>query len=335
MEIPKFFKTKSNIKLVVGALIAATTVSTFVPSLDADKTTFHSSEFEQSISRDITLEEMKNLIYSSTRLTDEEKAFLYNEDFFADILPYINQSERMKFIYRSKFDDLDIKNINSIMFNTLTPYQGFYLWNPSHNLYVHEYDGVDNGKDHTLSHEFLHSTQDTNTYAFFMEPVAEMMSSEYYGGEIDCYKSTIKSLKVLMEIIGTEPIKQYVFTGDFSMIEERVKPNLSEEEYSEFLDCVSQELVGSRNSERNSRLMKIYQSLYLNIYGEPMRNNEVISLVLSDSDKLVRPYFNDRLGNSYCLLVSKAGGTNDGPGYHYLEPISEKEELFKSEYTLN
>jgi len=330
-----FFKTKKNIKLTIGALVIANVVSTFVPPVGAHEPAFHPFESEQSMSSDITLAEMRNMIYSSEKLTDEEKAFLYNEALFTDILPYINQSEKMKFIYRSKFDSFDIKNINPIMFKTFLPYQGWYPGNPSHNLYVRNYNDLDEKTGDTLSHEYVHATQDVDGYPFFIEPTAEMISSEYFGGEIDAYGATIKSLKVLMEIIGTEPIKQYVFTGDFSLIEERVKPNLSEEEYSEFINCISMELLSSKTSERNKRLLKIYQSLYLNIYGSPMRNDDVINHILSDDETLVRPYFNERLGDSYYITVSKNSKGSTGNEYCYLDPISSREDIFTNAYRLN
>jgi hypothetical protein len=234
----------------------------------------------------------------------------------------------MKFIYRSKFDNLDIKNIGPIMHYVL-PYQGWYAGNPSSNLYVKDYEVLDDSTKDALSHEYIHATQNLSSLPFFYESAAELASYEYFGGEIDAYRPTIKALKVLMEIIGAEPIKQYVFTGDFSMIENRVKPYLTEDEYNEFMDCISQEL-GPGSSERNARLMNIYQSLYSNIYGTPMKSDQVINHILSDDESLNRPYFNERLGDSYYI----SGGKVDQK-YHYLEPISEKENIFTMEHQLS
>ena len=319
-----FLKNKRNLRLIIGTLCAANAIATFTPSLGAREAVYHSYEIEQAMTSDITLEEIKNMIYSSPRLTDEEKAALYNEALFEDILPYINQSEQMKFIYRSKFDELDIKNLGPLMFKILGA-NGWYAGNPSSNLYVRNYDINDPAAYDTLSHEYMHATQDISGYPFFYEPAAEIAASEYYGGEIDAYRPTVKALKVLMEIIGSEPIKQYVYTGDFSMIEERVRPNLTDEEYAEFMDCISQEL-GPKSASRNERLMVIYQSLYLNIYGTPMKGDQVINRILSDDSNLNRSYFNERLENYYI------SGGKTGIEYHYLDSISEKENMFTIEH---
>ncbi len=339
LDVFKKLKTKRNLKLIIGALVAANTVATFVPvtntfGLDPANEGFN---IEAPLSTDITLEEMRNMIYSSTKLTEEEKAYLYNEDMFTDILPYINQSERMKFIYRSKFDDLDIKN--SQILTRLLRARGLYMGNPSHDLLVQGYNSLGNETDDTVSHEYMHATQDMDIYSFFFEPTAEMLSCEYYGAEADRYLAEAKLVKVLMEIIGAEPIKQYIYTGDFSMIEERVKPNLDEEEYAEFLECVSDDILSSnhRNLTRH-RLESILQTLYFNIYGQQMKDDEIISRILDGDETLVRPYFNERLGDSYYLVnnkKSKATDGSDGVEYHYLAPISSKEERFTQNYQLN
>ena len=325
-----FLKNKHRLRLIIGALCAANAIATFVPSVGAHEPVSHSYDIDQFVSNDITLEEMKSMIYSSNRLTDEEKEFFYNEDLFTDILPYINESEWMKVVYRAKFDNLDVKNIGSLMYH-FVPYQGWYPGESSSSLFVKNYDISDDGVKDTLAHEYMHATQNLSSYPFFYEPAAELSAYEYYGGEIDSYKSTMKYLKVLMEIIGAEPIKQYVYTGDFSLIEERVKSNLSEDEYALFIECISEDLLGSRASERNEKLMTIYQSLYLNIYGTPMKNDQIISRILSDDENLTRSYFNERLENYYVTSSKKVEG---GYEYHYLDPISEKENVFTAEHQL-
>ena len=324
--VTNFFKNKHNLRLVIGALCAANAIATFVPSLGAHEPVYHPYDIEHAMTSDITLDEIKNMIYSSDKLTEEEKALLYNEALFEDILPYVNQSEQMKFMYRAKFDNLDVKNIGSIMYNII-PYEGWYPGAPSSNLYVKNYDINDEKSVDTLSHEYMHATQDLNCYPFFYEAAAEMYAHEYFGGEAASYRPTIKMLEVLMEIIGSEPIKQYIYTGDFSMIEERVKPNLSDDEYATFMECISEEL-GPHSAERNEKLIRVYQSLYFNIYGTYMRNDQIISHILSNDATLNRAYFNDRL-ESYYISNGKAGSE-----YHYLEPISERENMFTVEHQL-
>ncbi len=330
MEIPKFFKTKRNIKLVIGALVAANTIATFIPVPSARETSQSFYSFDEIVTADITLEEMKNMIYSSTKLTEEEKEFLYNEALFEDVLPYINQSERMKKLYRLKFDNLDVKSYGDFI-KKMYHASGLYFSNSSSNLYVAYYEGIGIDEDDTLAHEYMHATQDVDAYSFFIEPAAEIAAHEYYGAPIEDYKEEVKLLKLLMETIGSEPIKQYVYTGDFSLIEERVRPNLSDEEYAEFLECIK-ESVHIDNKLRNHRLNAILRSLYLNIYGEPMSHDEIIGEIKSGNRSLHRYYFNNR--NEEYYMEGEVVYSDDSfwptivPIRHDIESIELRESMF-------
>ena len=326
-----FFKTKKSIKLVIGTLVAANAISAFTPTIGAQEQSQSFYELGQVFSDDITLEEMRNMIYSSSRLTDEEKAFLYNEDLFMDVLPYINQSETMKRLYRAKFDNLDIKDYGSII-KAMTKTNGFYWSNLSPNLYVAYYDGIGNPEDATVAHEYMHATQQIDTYLFFIEPAAEIAAHEYYGAPIDSYKEEVKYLEMLMEIIGSEPIKQYMYTGDFSMIEERIRPNLDEEDYAEFMGYVTS-YNRHHSALRNVNLDRIYQTLYYNIYGVSMRKDGILMAIKNDNRTINRYYFNDRLTDEYYILGEYVADGNTiwptiVPVRHDIEPIATREAIF-------
>nr|MBP3258756.1 hypothetical protein [Bacilli bacterium] len=347
--ISNFFKKKRNLKLAIGALVMANVISANVPSfLGGHAEPLNSIEFETPSTSDITLEEMKNLIYSSDKLTEEEKAFIYNEDLFTDILPYINQSEYMKFTYRSKFSHMDIVNYNNFIANIINADGLYHTWTPS-NLYVNNYSGLasEDPTASTAAHEEVHALQympvvieeETDKYySFFTEPTAEMIAHEYWGAPIKEYKEEIRLIRILMEIIGAEPIKQYIFTGDFSMIEERVRHNLDEEEYAEFLECVKEDVSGNNNL-RNARLLDIYQSLYKNIYGQNMREDEVITVIKDNNNSLQRYYFNSRLGDEHFILgeyvTDENGKITIVPIRHDIEPIASRENMFMHTNKIN
>lgn len=335
-----FFKKKRNLKLVIGALAVANVIGTSAPSfLGVHAESTDSVGYETPATSDLTLEEIRNLIYSSDKLTDEEKAFIYNEDMFTDILPYVNQSEWMKLTYRSKFSHMDIVGYNNIIAGILKADGVYHEMTPS-NLYVSNYNGIasDDSVAATVAHEEAHALQYINdafsqeSDSFFLEPTAEMIAHEYYGSPIENYKDEVKLIRILMEIIGAEPIKQYIFTGDFSMIEERVKPNLDEEEYAEFLECIHEDVSGN-NALRNMRLMHIFNSLYQNIYEQNMREDEVISAIENDNKSLQRYYFNNRLGDEYFILGEyvtdeETGKTTIVPVRHDIESIETRENMF-------
>ncbi len=341
-----FFKKKRNLKLVIGALAVANVIGTSAPSfLGVHAESTDSVGYETPATSDLTLEEIRNLIYSSDKLTEEEKAFIYNEDMFADILPYVNQSEWMKLTYRSKFSHMDIIGYNNIIANILKSDGIYHNMTPS-NLYVSNYSGLAD-KDPmaaTLAHEEVHALQriqDTfsqESDSFFLEPTAEMIAHEYWGAPIKEYKEEIRLIRILMEIIGAEPIKQYIFTGDFRMIEERVRPNLDEEEYAEFLECIKEDVSG-QNNLRNRRMIGIYRTLYENIYGQSMLKDEVITAIKDDNNSLQRYYFNSRLGDEYFILgeyvTDENGRTTIVPIRHDIEPIASRENMFMHTNKIN
>ena len=340
-----FFKKKLNLKLAIGALVMANIISANVPTLlGGHAESSNSIEFETPMTSDITVEEMRDLIYSSPNLTDEEKAFLYNEDLFTDILPYVNQSEWMKLTYRSKFSNMDVVSYNHLIGNMMNADGLYYPMTPG-NLYIENYSGIEGESESagTLAHEEVHAMQYigdilTGEDSFFLEPTAEMMAHEYYGAPIENYTDEIRMIRVLMEIIGTEPIKQYIFTGDFSMIEERVKPYLDKEDYDEFIECIHEDVHGNNNL-RNARLMRIFKTLYKNIYGSRMTDDEVLMLLEDDNKSLERSYFNERNQESYYVssvhfAMGEDGWPNIEKEYTYLPSVFEKEDIFKNEHQL-
>ena len=99
-----------------------------------------------------------------------------------------------------------------------------------------------------------------------------------------------------MEIIGTNPIMIYNFTGDFSLIEDRVKPFLTEEEYNEFLDDLTFDYDDdSLNYPKYESLDRLLSKLYTAIYGSNIEDNKVIDLIDNGDRTLNRYYFNSKL----------------------------------------
>ena len=276
---------------------------------------------------DIMLSDLSNNIYNSNRLNDTEKEYLYNRALLVDVLPYINQSNYMKRCYNVRFKNIDIKSYSSdsVLYGD---WDGFYNVVTPSTLHVADYEDPYESSS-TVGHEFIHMLQNPNIYSFFSEASAEIMSFEYYDNPVTAYTDEVKLLRVLMEIIGSEPIKQYVFAGDFSLIESRVKPYLTDEEYQEFIRCISLSTEDPNNvNDRNVSLRKIYKTLYEKIYESNIEDDNIIHMIEANKPSLYRYYFNGRKESYYgiyyiednVLMVDNV----------YLPSIAKREELFKS-----
>lgn len=259
---------------------------------------------------DISINDIENKIGASS-LTEEEKKFIYNEDFLLDILPLKNESNYLKYICNKSFNNLNIKSYgpeDDKYEGTL----GYYNYNDLGTIHLRDYEELTYAQKDTYSHEFIHMCQvcQSSGYNLIREACAEIISEEYYNSPANSYSRQVKLVKKMMEIIGSEPIWIYNFTGDFSSIEERVKPYLEEEEYEEFIKDLTFETDGkgaNTNKIKFASLDKLLNKLYYNIYNIDISEDKIINMIDDDDDTLVRYYFNPRLinqENSYYLDYS-------------------------------
>ena len=245
-----------------------------------------------------SINDIRDMIFTSTNLTDKEKEYLYNEDFLNDVLPYINNSGYLKYQYLTKFNNISI-NTYGVDDNLYDSSSGYYNSENPNVLMIKNYSDISPTNKDTIAHEFVHLCQECYGYNVITEACAELISYEYYNNsKISCYFEQVKNVKILMEIIGTEPIWNYNFTGDFSQIEEKVKPYLSEKQYTEFLNCLSFDTKNiDENKVKFKKLEELLGILYQNINNQDIQNDLIINLIKNDNHSLVRYYFNKRLIN--------------------------------------
>ena len=340
MSSRKILVTRLKLALATGLFVGNLYVYdqqinnvTVIPANDCK----YNVDIDDITNRDITVDDVRYKIYSSPNLSLEEKDYLFNEDYFTDILPYINSNPEFKLEFMERITDLDIRSINDPLVSELvdelntneTITTGLYNSKVFKNIiFVDDYDDI---KHSTVAHEFVHLCQVDNKYCLFTETTANMYASEYYNQFIpdsNAYVDETLFVKILYETIGTEAVKQYVFGGDFSLMSERLKSNLSDVEYQQFIYW-SQYSLSLYNEKRDDELLKILDSLHTNIYGESFANDEVIEWVIYDfinnSFYLQRPYFNQRLAGSYVIRY-----TDDGTEYKIEYPsIDEREKIFE------
>ena len=288
-----------RIKNTIIALACAGLLSLGNTGCDVSKMTYA----ETAIVEDYTNEDIYRYIYASSRLTDDEKLLLYNANFFNDVLSVVNKSLFLKQRYQIYLDNIGISN-NYDWDSISEKIKGRYDRNISPNtLFVKNYTGLTKENSGTVIHEFVHSLQCSNSYNLITEASAEIAKNEYYGLPIETYFDQIKILKILMEIIGPEVIWEYNFTGDFSKIENIIRPCLTDSEYNEFLDGLTFDTTDDvANRSKTESMFRLLEKIYHQIYGNNMEDNKIISLIRSGEKSLVTYYFNksyNRLRGSY------------------------------------
>ncbi len=242
---------------------------------------------------DYTVDDLINKIMNDEELYDEDKFYLANRDFFADILPYVNQSNFVKYLYGYKFNNIVIDTFDDN--NTRTG--GYYRSSEPNKINIGNSNLTHNYFD-VLAHEFIHLCQGRCFYNLISEASAEIISHEYFDdAKENSYIKEVYLLKKMMEIIGPEPILKYVFANDFSDISNAIKPYLSSSEYKTFLDDLKRKNDDNFShmnevDNKNKSLDSLLDTVYLRKYGESVDNDPVISYLKNDT--LVRYYFNQR-----------------------------------------
>ena len=251
---------------------------------------------EQVVSGDITYDDIKNLIYSSSNLNQEEKDYINNEDLLRDVIDTINNYNITKYDLLRSFKDLDIRTYN----DGLKEVDGYYIPNTPNIIFIKNYDGLTSETRDIVAHEQIHLLQyHYLDYSLLKEATAEIISNEYNkNSNINAYSDQIYLTKKLMEIIGPDPVWYYVFTGDFTSVEKEVKPYLNDKEYSTFLYCLKYDYYNSQdNKEKIEKLNTLLDTIYKNKYNANIRSDQIIPLLNDKSTNLKRYYFNKRYIN--------------------------------------
>jgi hypothetical protein len=246
-------------------------------------------------SKDLTVDDLVRKIKQSERLDTEDQVYLSNRDFLEDILVYANQYNYTKYEYNFKFHNIGVKT-----FKRKNGTRGFYLaLGDPNSLYISDDSLTDDKYNDILSHEYVHLCQTGLRYNLLTESTAEILSNEYFEGtKMLSYPKEVYLVKKLMEIIGPEPIMHYIIGGNFTYIEEAVRPYVSNDEYYQFIQCLIRRSEGDlfyneeREKEKRDTLDNLLTKIYERKFNRSIDDDPVMPL-LSDPN-LVRYYFNHR-----------------------------------------
>ena len=310
-------KKRNTLKLVILGIVYTLTLvaASLIVSNNIDNYNIRAVTYQDAPIADFETTDLYHSINTSTYLTEEEKAFLYNEDFLSDVVDTINYDNNLKRNIGIYFNNIKIESFSDDT-EDIEKLFGYYDTEYPSTIFIRDYDELTDVKKDVIAHEFVHLCQDVMGYNLIIEASAEIISNEYYNTPVTNYLPQVKLLKKLMEIIGPEPIWNYCFTGDFTSIEERVRPFLTEEEYQEFLNDLTFDYDDiDKNIPKFESLDRLLSKLYSATYDSDINDNIVITLINNDNRTLSRYYFNKRFinqENSYYLSYAE-GNTI----YHY------------------
>ena len=247
----------------------------------------------------LTSDEMINLMKNSPYLNEEDTNILCNEDYLKFVLKYSDTNDR-NFYLREKLHNINVKYYNKNYIDVIGYYQSLDI----NTIHIVEDLNVEKAKplrNNVMTHEFIHLTQCDCKYTYIIEASAELIKSEFYDIPIVSYEELITRLKVLMEIIGTEPVLECIYKNDNTKLESEINNNLSIEEAKALKSLLTTgkvykniETTGNINYQIDMLLSKMYK----NKTGNDIKDDAMICAIYSNQDN-GRIYFNYNLENYY------------------------------------
>ena len=235
---------------------------------------------------------LKNQIKHSSKLNDDEKDILLNDELLHDVcLSYYDTY--MEIEIPKRFKNLDIKTFSDSDLENeyLENSTGYYTLGSPGTLHVRDYE-EDKSNPYeflkVISHEYAHLLQSPSKYVYIKESAAEIMSSEYYNIDISGYNNECIVLKILMEIIGSEPIWEATIIGNDSKLEKSIKELLTEEDANKLLDLFKKTPSEFKDGEEeiaNSEIYKYLRQMYYNKTNGEMFADQLICSIYLGQDK--------------------------------------------------
>lgn len=285
---------KHDIYSKLFAILGASVILTYAGlisfvGLKFDTNVYYATHTSHSITGLVGMYENKKLDYkdaidsiNSSNLPDDVKVIISNESFLKLIFSYYEGSP-LEYTSSLKFNDLRIQNFKEDSEENKER-NGYYDSFTPNVLYSKEGQSK-NSETSTVIHEFIHLLQaEGNSYYYLDEAVAELMTAELLDSSPVTYFGAIDNLKLLINIIGPEPIYELSFGGDDTSLNNILKSNLSSKEIitlKYYLQKNGEEI--NNNEEIHSEIKKILYKLYKNIYGKDIEEDQNIMCVLNDN----------------------------------------------------
>lgn len=259
--------------------------------------TYNENDYKFSENLD---DEIRNLIFSSENLNEVEEEFLCNDEL-------INLAT--KHYKGTTFDILSLIRHTDLKIESFTESEregsnGYYTGDNVLHLLNYDVQNIIDGNDQCrdLGHEYIHLLQVRSSFTFVKESSAEIMSHEFYlksssSKDIFSYYKACKYLKILMEIIGSEPIIQTNFDISSDLLIASVQSYLDIEELNEFIYILKLSPFYDEEELENGKYDRLYELLsiiYSNKFGKDIREDDFINAIMSDKEYR-RVYFSESL----------------------------------------
>ena len=237
--------------------------------------------------------EIINTINASKYISEEDKEILCNEAYFNYVLEYAKPMRY--YAIRKNIEELKIVPYNE---DSVKNADGYV--DPLHPSVIYVLENNMNDKSfykHIITHEFIHLTQ-APSYAYIREACTEIAYVEFYNLPIVAYQDCVKRVKVLMEIIGPEPVSEYTIQGDSNKFAKTIQKYLTPEETYQFLNVLnmSSTAIVDPNTDMESVHKKVdgyLAKMYYNKTGKDISEDAMINKIYENGATL-RYYFNNQ-----------------------------------------
>lgn len=256
----------------------------------------------------VTALQIEKYVEENDNLTTEEKEIYGNKKLLEDIVPYY-ENTNMNVLIPLKFDGLQTEyfyampeengNFTAAYYDPLIPNRIFvntyvditqpnkileYLNNKSKDFYDRK------------AHDYIHLLQLSFEYMYITEASAEIISCEYDDECINVsYIEPVKNTKILMEMIGPEPIWKLNFSGDDTDLVNTIRAYLDEEKASKLISLLKENPSETKIENLDLNITDLLSQMYTNMYGEDIRTNPFIDCLLGNGEMHGRYYFNSDL----------------------------------------
>jgi len=275
-NIPTFGKI-----FVVGSICIILSSYFFYPHIQTmlEYNNYKVSEYIANYDFDYNETTMYNMlenINKSQNISDADKLLLSNTELFKTIQPYYG--EKITDILM-RLNDITIKestNEEDQYFANNELVEGYY--NPLEPNVINLRANLSNEtRNHTVIHEFIHLLQNKNNkYSFFSESVAALFADEIVGYNPSGYKDSVIVLKMLIDVIGPEPILKGCFGYDYTMLEDILADNLSLNEYEELTRSLFVLNPKDLSEQQLDKIKSYIYKIHFNLTGKNFQNDNDI-----------------------------------------------------------
>jgi len=260
---------------------------------DTIKNLYYSVDIDSDQYEPVTLDKMQEYIFSSEGLSSFDKVTIYNEAYFKYLINTVDDS-RLLYDYNMRLDGINISRYDS---SVMPDSCGFYDSSKCNTINVLDTINEESDLKDVESHEFVHLTQ-CGRFAFIKEALAEIISHEFYNAPYTSYGEAIKRVKVLMEIIGPEPVFNAAYSYECDKFENSIKSLLSESEAEELLSLFSTyDYSEETTKDKCNRIDELLNTMLENKkknsnYEMSEYDDFIIASIINDSSIDNRFYFN-------------------------------------------